>query len=328
MPEKSEAIGVDLGGTKIEIGRVDAAGNILKNIRLVTDTVGGPQGIEKQIIDAIQELKAVSDVPLAGIGVGVAGQVDEKTGMVYFAPNLPKWRNVPLQLDIEEAIKLPVKIINDVRAITLGEWLFGAGKNLDNLVCVFVGTGIGGGIISGGKLLKGYTNTFGEIGHMTIDFFGPVCTCGNRGCWESIAGGWGIAKYTQDLVNADRYHAANLLKLADGNVLEISAKTVVDAYRLDDPMAKLILERVKTALIAGCVSLVNLYNPQRMILGGGFLDGMPEFTPIIEQGIRQYALKAATQCFEAVPAKLGRQAGVIGAAAAVLENVIKFTSNN
>lgn len=314
-----EAIGIDLGGTKIEAGRIDSSGNVLQHLRVKTDAAGGPKAIENQIQEAVLELQKGSNVPLAGVGIGVAGQIDPHTGVVYFAPNLPDWHNVPLRANLENALRLKIKIVNDVRAITIGEWLFGAGKGVQDLVCVFVGTGIGGGVVSGGTLLTGCSNTFGEVGHMTIDLYGPVCTCGNRGCWESIAGGWGIAKYARECVIADRLQGARVLELANNEIDKITAKTVVEAYWEDDHLAKIIIEHVKTALIAGCVSLVNLYNPERLILGGGFLDGMPDLIPLIDIGIRQFALKAATKSLEIVPAKLGKQVGVIGAASVVLK---------
>lgn len=313
------AIGVDIGGTKIEAGRIDLSGNVLQELRLPTDTLGGPETTEKQIIESIRTLLEFSDAPVSGIGIGIAGQIDALTGVVRFSPNLPNWHNVPLRAILEKAFGLPVKIVNDVRAITWGEWLFGAGKGFHDLVCVFVGTGIGSGVVIGDKLLEGHSNSLGEVGHMSIDFNGPLCTCGSRGCWEAIAGGWGIAKYAQEKIASHLDHGACMLKLADNDLHRVTAKIVVEAYRMNDPLAMQILERVKIALIAGCVNLVNIYNPHGLILGGGFLDGMPELIPLMEAGVRKLALKAATGSLEIVPAKLGKQVGVIGAAAIVLK---------
>lgn len=317
MSDSLEAIGVDLGGTKIEVGRVDSQGNILDSMRLETNALGGPKAIEVQIIESIMKLKGNSS-SLKGIGIGIAGQVDAQTGVVYFAPNLPHWHNVPLKTNLEEKLKLPVKIINDVRAITLGEWLYGAGKESENLVCVFVGTGIGGGIVSQGRLLTGYSNIFGEVGHMTIDFQGPLCTCGKKGCWESIAGGWGIAKKAKDLFSENS--GPILFQLANKNVINVTARLVVEAYRLNDPLAKSILDQVGEGLVVGCTNLINLYNPERLVLGGGIIDGMPEFIGLIEQGVRHDALKAGTVNLNVLSAKLGKGVGVIGAAAAILKN--------
>lgn len=321
MSVMPEAIGVDLGGTKIEVGRVDLSGNVLQHLRLSTDALGGPQAIEKQITESVSTLLEFSNAPVSGVGIGVAGQVDASTGMVRFSPNLPNWHDVPLRDHLERALGLPVKIVNDVRAIALGEWFFGAGQGIQDLVCVFIGTGIGSGVVSGGRLLAGHSNTLGEVGHMSIDLNGPICTCGNRGCWEAMAGGWGIAKYAKERIADQPALGSIMLKSADHDLNRITAKIVVEAYRLNDPLGMQIIERVKMALIAGCVNLVNIYNPQRLILGGGFLDGVPELFPFIEAGVRTLALKAATESLEVVPAKLGKQVGVIGAAAIVLKEL-------
>lgn len=318
MVSRLEAIGVDLGGTKIEVGRVDESGQLLEHRRLITNVRGGPAVITEDIIRTILELINSAKAPIAGIGIGVAGQIDASTGVVHFAPNLPRWHDVPLQQEIEKALHLPVKVVNDVRAITWGEWLFGAGKGCQDMICLFVGTGIGSGIVSNGQLLEGYSNTWGEVGHMTIDLHGPVCTCGNIGCWEAIAGGWGIAQRAREAVLIDSGKGAFLLQLANNQVENISAKTVVEAYRMHDPLAISLINKVKEALAAGCVSLINLFNPARLVLGGGVIDGLPELVPFIEQEIKSRALKAATKNLEVIPAQLGKQVGVIGAAAVVL----------
>jgi len=318
-----EAIGVDLGGTKIEVGRVDATGHVLKRIGFATDTEGGPQQIQNKIIEAIQELQNGSKIPLVGVGIGLAGQIDPLHGIVHFAPNLPDWEDIPLQENMQKILGLPVKVINDVRAIAWGEWLFGAGKSTQDLVCVFVGTGIGGGVVCAGKLLKGHSNTFGEVGHMVVDLDGPSCTCGNRGCWESIAGGWGIAKQAREAVLNDQVAGARLLKLSEQKIENISAKNVGEAYLQNDPLAISLIKKVQKALIAGCINLVNLYNPEFLILGGGLIDGIPEIVAVIEDGVRKKALKAATQGLKIVTARLGKQVGVIGAAAVVFDFLLK-----
>jgi glucokinase len=311
-------VGVDLGGTKIELGVVDAAGRMHHHLRLETRVEEGPQVIENQILVSIQSLQKQIGVPILGVGVGAAGQIHAQTGEVIFAPNL-KWHHVPLQFNLEQALKIPVRIINDVRAITWGEWQYGAGKGYDDLLCVFVGTGIGGGIVSGGRLLIGCSNTFGEIGHMTIDFKGPICTCGKRGCLEAFAGGWGIAARAQEAIEADGRGDASqlLLKKVNGELNAMTARTVVQAYHEGDEMAKRIIEQAKQALIAGIASLVNAFNPCRLILGGGVIEGLPEFVQAINEEVRRIALKAATQSLTIVPARLGKEVGIIGSAAAI-----------
>jgi glucokinase len=325
MPKQElrHAIGVDLGGTKIELGIVDETGHIHEHRRLETLVQEGPEAVEEQILKSIHLLRQENQVPLFGIGIGVAGQIQAETGLVLFAPNL-KWHHFPLQANIERALKIPTRIVNDVRAITLGEWLYGAGKGCQDLLCIFVGTGIGGGVVSGGRLLTGCSNTLGEVGHMTIDFEGPMCTCGKRGCWEAFAGGWGIAARAKEAIEAEGRGKTSqgILSLAGGQLDAVTAKVVVEAYRQKDPLAEEIMEQAQKALIVGFASLINLYNPCRLILGGGLMDGLPEMISMIEKGIRETALKAATQSLEIMPARLGKEVGVIGSAAAIF-NLVK-----
>ncbi len=321
LKETDCAIGIDLGGTKIEMGVVTSFGEVIDRIRVETDSKNGPQAIEEQLVKGIAELNARASVLIKGVGIGVAGQIDDQTGVVHFAPNLPGWRDIPLRDNLQKLTGLPIELINDVRAITWGEWLFGAGKGYQNLICLFVGTGIGGGIVSGGKLLTGCSNTSGEVGHMSIDFLGPLCTCGRRGCLEAIAGGWGIAKQAQEAIALYKEAGYYMLEKANGKIENVTAKMVVEAYRCGDSLALLILEKVKHALIAGCANLINIINPCCLILGGGIVDGIPEFIPLIEQGVREQALKASTQRLQIIPAKLGKEVGVIGAAAVVMERL-------
>jgi glucokinase len=313
-------IGVDLGGTKIGIGILDCTGQIIDCLRMPTESQYGPVGVENQIIQAIEILSSRTPVKIRGIGIGVAGQVEEETGVVRFAPNLPGWHQVKLGDDIKNKIGLPVKVVNDVRAITWGEWLYGAGKNYQDLICLFVGTGIGSGIICQGQMQKGSSNTFGEVGHMTIDFQGPRCTCGNNGCFEALAGGWGIARQAKELIVINQT-GQGILEKAEGNLENITAKHVIEAYHNGDSLALLILDKVKRALVAGCVNLVNAFNPACLILGGGILDGMTEWVCLIEQEIKKYALKAASEKLQVKSALLGKNVGIIGSGAVMFDDL-------
>ena len=204
------------------------------------------------------------------MGSGVAGQIDDADGTVLFGPNL-NWINHPLQSNIQKALNLPVKVINDVRAIGWGEWIYGAAKGCNDFVCVLVGTGVGGAIVRNGQMQNGCSNTCGEIGHMTIDFDGRLCSCGNRGCLEAYTGGWAIAEQARDMLTSDNQSSKLILELADNDINMITAKTVIDAYRQKDKLATHIMETFCRALAAGCVSIVNAWNPGRIILGGGLL---------------------------------------------------------
>ena len=316
------AIGVDLGGTKVEVAAVDSWGNILRRVRRPTEVQGGPAAVKQEIIDMVREVGKDSPAP-AGVGVGVAGQVGADTGMVHFAPNLD-WHEVPLQDDLGQALGLPVEVINDVRAAAWGEWLHGAGKGSADLICLFIGTGIGGGVVSGGRMLSGCSNSAGELGHMTIDLHGPSCNCGHRGCLEALAGGWAIARRAREAITADPAAGEKMLAAAgikDTTSTEaVTAAAVTLAARAGDRLAQALVDEVAQALIAGAVSLANAFNPCRLILGGGVMAGLPELIPRIDQGVRRYALQAATSRLEVLPAKLGNEAGVVGAASLVIKN--------
>lgn len=311
-------VGVDLGGTKIALGTVDEEGRLLGMLRYETDRRGGPGAVINQIVEGVRQLKQETAISLSGIGIGVAGQVDPGTGGVIFAPNLD-WHNVPLGADLEKECSLPVVVTNDVRAAMWGEWLFGAGLGAGDLLCIFVGTGIGGGIVCRGKALEGCTNTAGEIGHMTVDLNGPLCHCGNRGCMEAFAGGWAIARRAQESVKADPASGSTILKLAGGKVEDITAKTVAQGFFDGDTLAVEIIKEATDALAAGIAALVNALNPCQIILGGGLIEGMPELVSRIDDGVRRRALSAATARLNVCASKLGNDAGIIGAAALAMK---------
>ena len=248
------------------------------------------------------------------MGVGVAGQIEAGAGLVHFAPNLD-WHEVPLKAELEKALGLPVVVTNDVRAITWGEWLFGAGKGVDDLICMFVGTGIGGGVIAGGRMLAGSSNTAGEIGHLCIDMHGPLCTCGNRGCLEVFAGGWAIAARAQNIARTHPPEAELLLQLADNQLDDITAEIVAEAYYRGDPLALHLIGEAVEALVAGMVSLINTFNPRLIILGGGIIDGLPEIIDQVDAKVRWRCLSVAAANLRIVASRLGGKAGVVGAAA-------------
>ena len=317
------AIGVDLGGTKIDIGLVDETGIIHHHERLETRVSEGPKAIENQIIDSIRAIQKKINTPLLGIGIGVAGQIDSDTGTVVFAPNL-RWLKVPLRANMEKTLELPVRIINDARALTMGEWQYGAGRGYQDILCMFIGTGIGGGVVSKGTLQSGCSNTFGEVGHMTIDFNGPACTCGKLGCLEAFCGGWGIAARARDALAKGGEEAlrGKILELAGHDPQNIHANHVIQAFRSGDPLAILLIEIMGRALVSGCASLVNILNPCRLIIGGGLVEGMPEIIEMVDKGVRSEALIAATKSLEVVRAKLGKELGVLGSAGFIF-NLLK-----
>jgi len=311
------ALGVDLGGTKVEVASVDETGHLLQRVRRPTEVNEGVETVVNDIADSVRELGRRSGSPPVGVGVGVAGQVEAESGLVRFAPNL-EWHSVPLGSMLSRALDLPVAVTNDVRAATWGEWLHGAGQGCDDLVCLFVGTGIGGGVVSAGKMITGCANSAGELGHITIDLKGPPCHCPNHGCLEALAGGWAITLRAQRAVDRNPKAGATLLRFAQGDRDAITAETVAKAFRANDPLASDIIAAVGKALVAGCVSLINAFNPCRLILGGGVMEGMPELIERVSREVPGRALQAAAKSVEIRPAELHNDAGVIGAATLAL----------
>ena len=314
------AIGVDLGGTKIEIARVNAEGRLEQRILIKTDVKGGPSAVMSEIITAAKDLRKTAASPPEAIGVAVAGQIDEERGIVRFAPNLG-WHDIPLGMTLSSALEVPVMLMNDVRAATWGEWLHGAGKDCNDLICIFAGTGIGGGVVSGGRMLTGCTNTAGEIGHITVDIHGPACTCRNTGCMEALPGGGPSPEQLRRPSSRMLSAGAYLLSLADGDINHVTAQLVGQAMQEGDPLAVRLMDDAARALTAGAVSLVNAFNPCRLILGGGVIEGVPELTDTIRKGVMSSALTTAINRLEIVRAELRHDAGVIGMAAYALRAI-------
>lgn len=316
-------LGVDIGGTKVETAVVDSRGNIVESQRYPTKPEKGAGGVVEDVVSCVETcLKNVPQETRA-VGVGVAGQVERATGAVRFAPNL-RWQEVPLGAQLERALNMPVFVLNDVRAATVAEWYHGAGKGIDDLICVFVGTGVGGGIVSGGRLLEGCSNTAGEIGHMTVAVDGRPCRGPNIGCMEAYAGGWAIAERAQEAVQQDEKQGQTILSKA-GSIEEITAKVVGEAYHERDPLAIRIIEEAGHYLAAGVVGLVNAINPCLLVLGGGIIDGIPELIQLVERGVRERALRAALEDLRIVKASFVSNAVAIGAATHARNKVMEGT---
>lgn len=310
-------IGVDIGGSKVDLAHVNLEGKILERTVFPTQLSASPEKMIEDIAQAIQNLiKKAGSAPKA-IGLGMAGQISSDTGVVQFAPNLV-WKEVPLKQLLEAMVNLPVAVMNDVRAATWGEWRHGAGQGAEDIVCLLIGTGIGGGIVSGGKLITGSSNSAGELGHTVIEMGGPLCSCGNLGCLEALASGWALAKQAREAIGKEPKGAAALIESVQGHINDLTARHVVEAARTGDPLAVSLLEKSQAALNAACVSFVNAFNPEKLIIGGGLGLSLPRAIENIEAAVAEKALKAATKKLEIVPAALTTSAGVVGAASYAL----------
>jgi glucokinase len=318
--EKSLTLGVDIGGTKINVGLVDATGRLLSVHKSLVPPSKEPEMVIAKVLDSIDLCLSETGKKAKALGVGVAAQVDRK-GVVLGSPNLG-WRNVPLKKKLEKETGLPVVVTNDVRAATWGEWRYGSGRGIDDLALLFVGTGIGGGVISGGKVVSGCTNSGGELGHMTIVYDGRQCRCRNKGCLEAYAGGWAIAERAQEAIRTLSTEGKHLLSLA-GGIKQVTATTVNQAYRDGDLLARLLVEETARYLAAGVVSIVNAFNPCLVIFGGGIIEDLTELIPRVNEITKNNALEAAVENLKIVKTALGGNAGAIGAAALAHEMLKK-----
>ncbi len=311
---KKYYLGMDIGGTNLRLGVVDESGIVIdEDFKSFHESFNEPQ---KQVEFITKNLKCFikknTKYDISGIGVGIAGQINKKTGSVLFSPNL-NWRNVPLGEILEKETGLRVKVVNDLTAITYGEWKWGAGIGEDNLVVVFVGTGIGSGVVIDGKLLLGCSNAAGEIGHIVVVSGGRKCTCGNNGCLEAYAGGWGIAEIAREMALKDKIGFRKTIEMA-GGIDNISAETVAKAYYSGDDKAIRLVKKTGIYLSDGVITVVNLINPCMVILGGGVIDGIPDLFNIVVEEVGKRALKASTSHLKILMPTLGKNTGIVGAA--------------
>lgn len=307
-------LGVDLGGTKILSAVATASGKILARDYRMTPAQEGPYAVIQAIFDSMRQSTKNAGIELAqlsGVGIGAAGACNPDTGVVSFSPHLPGWHNVPLRQKMEKEFGIKAFLLNDAKAAALGEVHFGAGKGARHLVYVALGTGIGGGIIIDGKLYSGAAGAAGEIGHMTIDVNGPVCECGNTGCWEVLASGSAIAHQAKQRLNEGSQ--TSILKYAGGNPEGITAQTVFAAAEQGDALARQLIGQASYHLGVGMVNLVNTFNPEVILIGGGLSNmGDMLLKPALKL-VKERAFTAASESVRFGTAKLGADAAVLGA---------------
>ncbi len=310
-------IGVDLGGTNFRAAIADTdTGQILHQRRCPTLAAEGQAAVIGRIVQLIEELIQEGGMPacqIKGMGIGVPGTPDIDAGVIQFLPNLPgKWLNVPLQSIIEEKVKLPVALINDVRAITLGEWIFGAGRGCETLVCLAIGTGIGGGVVVNGQFHLGIGGTAGEFGHHVVEVNGLPCGCGGKGCLELYASGPAIA--AMGVKEVMHGHTTRIGELVDHDLNRIEAEVVVQAALEGDAIAKDILQRVGTYLGIAVGNILGVLSPQKVIFGGGVSRAGDLLLKPIVQTVNERVHVIPVEKVEFVLAELGMQGGLIGAA--------------
>lgn len=306
-------IGIDVGGTNVKIALVDSDGKIGYSNTIPTRAEMGYEYTINNMKQAIRDLMTetkLSAKDIEGIGFGLPGQVDFKSGIVRLITNIPGWVEIPLAKMIEDEFHIPTRIDNDVRCAALGELNFGAGKGCENLICITVGTGIGSGLIINGRLVRGASNAAGEIGHIKLQMHdGPICGCGDTGCLEAFASGPSIVAMAEEYIMGGK--STKYREMANGN--DITPFIVAEAAKAGDAVAKRIFTRMGEYIGIGMASVVNLLNPERIIVGGGVADAGDILLTPLKETIKKRAMKIAGETVQVVPAQLGNTAGVIGA---------------
>lgn len=313
--------GVDLGGTNVRACIARADGGVLAQTRTPTPADAGPAAVVERIVAAVRQAAAIAGADvrqLLGVGVGAPGPLDMHTGIVYNPPNLAGWDRVPLATLLHDALGVPVHIGNDANLAAIGERAFGAGRGIDDLVYMTVSTGIGGGVIVGGKLFVGISGTAAEIGHMTVDLHGPRCKCGNTGCLEVIAAGPAIARAGREA--ARQAPGSRLMALA-GGAGKVTTSLVVQAALEGDAVAQAVFGRAAEAIGVGCVNLIHLYNPRRIIIGGGVSQAGDLLFAPVRRVVAERALASPRDACTIVPAGLGDDSGLYGAVSLAAQGI-------
>jgi glucokinase len=308
-------LAIDLGGTKIIAAVISHQGQVMAKEYYLTLAKEGPPSVIDRIFSAIDHLLEARNMDLSqlhSISIAAAGAIDPDQGVVTSSPNLAGWHDVPLRNIVSNKYKVKTFIINDASAGALGEYHFGAGKGVSNLIFLTVGTGIGGGIIINGRLYLGSSGSAGEIGHTTIDVNGQRCSCGNIGCLETLASGTAMAREAIRRIGCGE--KSTLTGMVEGKIENITAELVGMAAQGGDSLALEVISQAATYLGVGLVNLVNIFNPEMIIIGGGVAQMADLLLEPARQVVDERAFQLSAQAVRIVPSKLGDGAAVLGAA--------------
>lgn len=318
-------LAVDIGGTKIMTAIISNDGHILaKDICRTLADEGVPSVINRlfSAVDSLLNLNSIEPSQLGGIGIACAGGIDSERGVVVTpSPNLQDWHDIPLAEIVRERYRVDAFLVNDASAAALGEHRFGAGRGVSNLVLITLGTGIGGGIITNGELYLGACGSAGEIGHMTVYANGPECGCGNTGCLEVLASGTAVARDAVKRISQGEQ--SSLVDMVAGEIESITAEQVGAAARDGDSLALNVLSQAAGYLGVGMVNLVNIFNPEMIVLGGGMAELGGLFIDPAKRMVAERAFPISAQAVHIVTAQLGNEAGVYGAAVYALKQGIR-----
>lgn len=330
-------VGVDMGGTQMRTAVLRGA-NLLSRIGLLTGENPTPERVIPRALRAIEQALDQAHVSLdqvAGIGVGMPGPLNSHTGVVFSPPNLPGWDSIPLRDIFSQQFNVPIFVENDANAAALGEYMFGSGRGTRDMIYLTLSTGIGGGVIIDGKIMEGTSGMGGELGHMTIDWHGERCNCGNIGCLERIASGIAIARRANELVAMGK--AADLLAFslshaehtpakntgpdtAKQSPVHINARTVALAAAAGIPTAQEIIATAAEALGVGLINIIHIFNPEMVILGGGLTQMGSLLLDPAQRLVQERAMRLPREAVRIVLAQLGHDVGLVGAGALIYHN--------
>ena len=308
-------VGVDLGGTKILAGVFDAQLKCISKIKMSTKPERGPEGVIERVARCVKEAVDECDLDLKqvkGLGIGAPAAVDPESGRVIFAPNL-KWEDVSLAKALEKQLDVPVFAGNDCNLCALGVFETELSPKPRNMVGIFLGTGIGAGLIIEGKMYSGFNRTAGEIGHMVIQVGGPKCGCGNKGCFEALASRTAIFRQIQSAVKEGQKTV--LTEMLGDNLNDLRSGDLRKAIKRGDKFVERVIEEAAEYTGIAVANVINLINPEVVVLGGGVIDALEdEMMAIIVETARDYALPGTDKGIEIIASKLGDDAGITGGA--------------
>jgi glucokinase len=318
-------LGIDLGGSKILTAVVNSRGEMLSSDESTTPATEGREVVIQSIIDSAHSALGQASCTISeisAIGIGAPGISNPEAGILFTSPNLPGWRNVLLRDIIQNKLGKKAFLINDANAAALGEFYFGAARGVRNFIYITLSTGIGGGIVINGKIYGGAIGTAGEVGHMTIDDKGPICNCGNKGCWEMLASGTALAREARHQI--EEGNRTSILEYTDGDVKKVTSQVVHSAAEQGDSLAKKLIARTGYYIGVGLANLINIFNPELIVIGGG-LSNIGDM--LLKPAFKVAEERAYKEAFHAVrfaSPKLGRNSGVLGAAAFALQEMKKL----
>jgi len=307
-------IGIDLGGTNIKGGLVTAEGQILEEKNVPTEVQGGVEHVLSRMAGVIRYLvQSAGKIPVRGAGIGFPGQINVKKGIYHQGPNFPGWNNVPVVFELEKRVGIPIVMDNDANLAALGEYAFGGGKGVTDMILVTLGTGVGGGLILNGQLYHGVTDAAGEIGHTSIHMEGPLCGCGRRGCLEAYVGTRGILSRLKSKLDAGAK-----TPLRNKPFETMTPKDIGMAGADGDPVAIEVFKETGEILGFGLANLANLINVQKIVVGGGIANAGDLILKPAAEALNREALIIVRQACTLVKAELGNTAGMVGAARAAM----------